>query len=210
LGQNSKNEAAAMKTNRRLGMENAKSRNLLIEAADAIMIEEGAHAVSARRVAERAGLKPQLVHYYFKTMDDLLIAVFRRAQEGYLERHEKAMAGSQPLNALWKLNNEPLGTRRMMEFIVLAGRRDAVRAVILESAAEYRKLQIAAISRVLKERGIDRAAFPPAGIAMLMATTSRGLLMEETLGISLGHPELRSIVKRLLKTIEASAAKTPD
>ena len=73
-----------MKTNRRLGMENAKSRKLLVEAADNIMIEEGAHAISARRVADRAGLKPQLVHYYFKTMDDLLIAVFRRAQEEYL------------------------------------------------------------------------------------------------------------------------------
>ena len=34
----------------------------------------------ARSPSER-DLKPQLVHYYFQTMDDLLIAVFRRAQE---------------------------------------------------------------------------------------------------------------------------------
>jgi AcrR family transcriptional regulator len=196
-----------VKNNRRLGMENAKSRNLLIEAADDVLIEEGAHAVSARRVAERAGLKPQLVHYYFQTMDDLLIAVFRRAQEDYLGRHEHALAANHPLDALWKLNNEPRGTRRMMEFIVLAGRRDAVRAVIVDSAAQFRKLQIAAISRVLKERGIDRKAFPPAGVALLMATMSRGLVMEETLGLSLGHPELRAIVKRFLKTLEASAGK---
>jgi AcrR family transcriptional regulator len=193
-----------VKNNRRLGMENARSRNLLIEAADDVLIEEGAHAVSARRVAERAGLKPQLVHYYFQTMDDLLIAVFRRAQEDYLGRHEQALAAKHPLDALWKLNNEPRGTRRMMEFIVLAGRRDAVRAIIVDSAAESRKLQIAAISRVLKERGIDRKAFPPAGVALLMATMSRGLVMEETLGLSLGHPELRAIVKRFLKSLEAS------
>jgi AcrR family transcriptional regulator len=193
-------------------MENAPSRTLLVEAADKILIEEGAHAISARRVADRAGLKPQLVHYYFPTMDDLLIAVFRRAQEEYLRRHEQALAVNQPLNALWKLNSEPQGTRRMMEFIALAGRREAVRAVILESAAEFRKLQIAAISRVLKERGIDRTAFPPAGVALLMATVSRGMVMEETLGLSLGHPELRSIVKRLLKSMEesaGSAATTP-
>jgi AcrR family transcriptional regulator len=199
-----------VKNNRRLGMENARSRNLLIEAADDVLIEEGAHAVSARRVAERAGLKPQLVHYYFQTMDDLHIAVFRRAQEDYLGRHEQALAANHPLEALWKLNNEPRGTRRMMEFIVLAGRRDAVRAVIVDSAAESRKLQIAAISRVLKERGIDRKAFPPAAVALLMATMSRGLVMEETLGLSLGHPELRAIVKRFLKTLEASGGKTAD
>jgi AcrR family transcriptional regulator len=193
-----------MKTTRRLGMESARSRTLLVEAADKILIEEGAHAISARQVAERAKLKPQLVHYYFQTMDDLLVAVFRRAQEQYLRRHEQALASSQPLNALWKLNNEPQGTRRMMEFIALAGRRDAMRAVIIESAAQFRKLQIAAISRVLQERGIDRKAFPPAGVALLMATLSRGLVMEETLGISLGHAQLRSMVRRVLSTLEVA------
>src|SRR5260370_25377230 len=130
-------------------MENPPSRLLLVDAAEKILIDEGAHAVSARQVAERAGLKPQLVHYYFQTMDDLLIAVFRRAQEEYLRRHEEALAARQPLNALWKLNNEPDGTRRMMEFIVLAGRRDAVRAMIIKSASQFRKLQIAAIPPVL-------------------------------------------------------------
>ena len=199
-----------MTRSRRLGMENARSRTLLVAAADSILIEEGAHAISARQVAQRAGLKPQLVHYYFQTMDDLLIAVFRHAQEEYLRRHEEALASRQPLNALWKLNNEPQGTRRMMEFIVLAGRRDTVRAMIIESAAQFRKLQIAAISRALKERGIDRKAFPPAAVALLMATLSRGLVMEETLGISLGHAELRSMVKRVLKTFEAPARKPAD
>jgi AcrR family transcriptional regulator len=196
-----------MKKSRRFGMENARSRALLVEAADRILIEEGAHAISARRVADRAGLKPQLVHYYFKTMDDLLIAVFRGAQEEYLQRHDQALTEQQPLNALWKLNNEPQGTRRMMEFIALAGRRDAVRAVILESAAKFRKLQVAAISRVLDERGVDRTAFPPAGVALLLATVSRGLVMEETLGLSLGHAELRTIVKRLLGTMEDTTVK---
>jgi AcrR family transcriptional regulator len=196
-----------MKTGRRLGAESAPSRALLVEAADNILLEEGAHAISARRVAERAGLKPQLVHYYFKSMDDLLIAVFRGAQDGYMQRHERALATRQPLNALWKLNNEPKGTRRMMEFIVMAERREAVRKVIIESATRSRRLQVAAVSRVLKERGIDRRAFPPAGVALLMATLSRGILMEQTLGISLGHAELRSMVGRMLKALEAAARK---
>ena len=197
-----------MTRTRRLGLQSAPSRALLVAAADNILIEEGAHAISARRVAERAGLKPQLVHYYFRTMDDLLIAVFRGAQEGYLSRHDGALSTRQPLNALWKLNNDPRGTRRMMEFIVMAGRREAVRKVIMESAAQFRKVQIRAISRVLKERGIDRRIFPPAAVALLMATLARGVVMEETLGISLGHTELRSMVRRLLTQVETSARRT--
>jgi AcrR family transcriptional regulator len=198
-----------MKKSRRFGMENARSRALLVEAADKILVEEGAHAISARNVAERAGLKPQLVHYYFKTMDDLVIAVFRRAQEAYMQRHKEALESRQPLNALWKINNEPEGTRRMMEFNVLAGRREAVRSVIIESAKESRKLQIAAITRLLKERGVDRTAYPPAGLALLMALVSRGMVMESSLGLDLGHAELRTMIKRLLKSVEASADKTP-
>jgi AcrR family transcriptional regulator len=196
-----------VKRTRRLGLQSAPSRALLVAAADNILIEEGAHAISARRVAERAGLKPQLVHYYFRTMDDLLIAVFRGAQEGYLSRHDGALATRHPLNALWQLNNDQRGTRRMMEFIVMAGRREAVREVIMESAAQFRKLQIKAISRVLKERGIDRRTFPPAGVALLMATLARGVVMEQTLGISLGHTQLRSMVRRLLTQLEASARR---
>jgi hypothetical protein len=75
----------------------------------------------------------------------------------------------------------------------------------MESAARFRKMQIDAISRVLKQRGIDRRSFPPAGVALLMAMLARGVVMEETLGISLGHAELRSMVRRLLTKFEASA-----
>lgn len=72
-----------MASARRIGAPDAKNRIVLLDAAEQLMIEEGYVAVTSRRVAERAGLKPQLVHYYFRTMDDLFLAVFvRRAEEG--------------------------------------------------------------------------------------------------------------------------------
>ena len=42
-----------------------------MDAAEQLLLEEGYAAVTSRRVGARAGLKPQLVHYYFRTMDDL-------------------------------------------------------------------------------------------------------------------------------------------
>ena len=59
----------------------AKNRGVLLDAAEQLMLEDGYAAVTSRRVAERAGLKPQLVHYYFRTMDELFIEVFRRRAE---------------------------------------------------------------------------------------------------------------------------------
>ena len=61
---------------RRIGAEDSKRRAQLLEAAELLLLEEGYAAVTSRRVAAKAGLKPQLVHYYFRTMDDLFVAVF--------------------------------------------------------------------------------------------------------------------------------------
>src|ERR1700754_4660381 len=92
-----------MASQRRLGAEGSRTRAQLIEATELLMQEEGYVAVSARRVAARAGLKPQLVHYYFRTMDELLLAVFRRFAERFLERQARALSSPRPLSALWEL-----------------------------------------------------------------------------------------------------------
>ena len=42
---------------RRLGTPDAKNRQVLIDAAEQLMLEEGHTAVTSRRVAEKAGLK---------------------------------------------------------------------------------------------------------------------------------------------------------
>src|SRR5205823_13649069 len=61
----------------RIGCEDLKTRAKLLDADEKLLLEEGYAAVTSRRVAAKAGLKPQLVHYYFRTMDDLFIEVFR-------------------------------------------------------------------------------------------------------------------------------------
>ena len=70
-----------MASARRIGAPDAKNRSVLIDAAEQLTLEEGYAAVTSRRVAEQAGLKPQLVHYYFRTMEELFLAVFRRRAE---------------------------------------------------------------------------------------------------------------------------------
>src|SRR5271163_3490950 len=102
-------------TARRLGAETSKSRAALLDAAERLMLQEGYAAVTSRRVAASAGLKPQLVHYYFRTMDDLFLALFRRRAEQGLERQVQALASRKPLWALWDLSRDPRGTALTME-----------------------------------------------------------------------------------------------
>ena len=86
-------------SDRRFGLENSKSRGILLDAAEQLMREEGYASVTSRRVATRAELKPQLVHYYFRTMDDLFLALLQRGAEQNRERLEGALASSDPLGA---------------------------------------------------------------------------------------------------------------
>ena len=90
-----------MASDRRIGGPDAKNRGVLLDAAEQLMLEDGYAAVTSRRVAERAGLKPQLVHYYFRTMDELFLEVFRRRAKQGLDAQAQALESAQPLWALW-------------------------------------------------------------------------------------------------------------
>src|ERR1700689_5682540 len=96
-----------MTSARRIGAPDAKNRSVLLDAAEQLMIEEGYAAVTSRRVAEKAELKPQLVHYYFRTMDDLFLAAFRRRAEEGLEAQARGLQARQPLWALWRVRTDP-------------------------------------------------------------------------------------------------------
>ena len=112
-----------MASERRIGAPDAKNRVVLLDAAERLMLEEGYAAVTSRRVAEKAGLKPQLVHYYFRTMGDLYLAVFRRRAEQGLEAQAQALQSAQPLCALWRCSSDPRITAFTVEFMALASHR---------------------------------------------------------------------------------------
>src|SRR5277367_6720993 len=80
-----------MTSARRIGAPDAKNRGVLLDAAEQLMFQEGYAAVTSRRVAEKAALKPQLVHYYFRTMDDLFLAAFRRRAEEGLQAQARVL-----------------------------------------------------------------------------------------------------------------------
>ncbi len=188
-----------MATRRRMGIASSKNRTLLVESAEALLREAGYAAVTARQVASRAGLKPQLLYYYFHTMDDLVLAVVRGLNQKRLERFARALASRQPLRALWELNSNSSGASLSSELMSLAVRREALRAEIVRSAELFRRMQIQALSRLLGEQGVDQKAFPAAGIVMLAAALARTIVTESALGLSVGHAEALMFVERAIQ-----------
>ena len=187
---------------RRIGAPDAKNRGVLLDAAEQLMLEEGYAAVTSRRLAEKAGLKPQLVHYYFRTMEDLFLAVFRRRAEHGLEAQALALQTSQPLWALWRFGTDPEPTRLTMEFVALANHRKSMRAEIAYYAERFRDEQRKAVATALERYDIHPDDVPPIVWSVLITNVSRFLVMEQWLGMSAGHAETIELVEGYLRRLE--------
>ena len=170
-----------MTSARRIGAPEAKNRGVLLDAAEQLLLEEGYASVTSRRVAEKAGLKPQLVHYYFRTMEDLFLAVFRRMAEAGLSALSTALASPQPLWSLWRFSTQPEATRLTMEFMGLANHRKALRAEIVYYAERFREEQNKAIAAALSRYGVDSSDVPPVVWTVFATGVSQRLVMERAL-----------------------------
>jgi AcrR family transcriptional regulator len=191
-----------MTSARRIGAPDAKNRGLLLDAAEQLMLEEGYAAVTSRRLASKAGLKPQLVHYYFRTMEELFLEVFRRRAEEGLEVQAQALQSPQPLWALWRFGTDPAFTQISMEFMALANHRKEMRAEIAYYAERFRDEQRRAVTAALQRYGVNSEDVPPVVWTVLMTSLSRFLVLEQAIGMSGGHAETLELVESYLRRLE--------
>ncbi len=193
---------------RRMGPENAATRVMLMDAVEAVMREDGYAALSARKVAARAGLKYQIVFYYFSTMDDLLLAAYRRRTERVLEKIQQALRAERPLHAFWKAWRDPADAALSMEYMALANHNEAIRSETIEFGERIRRVKLRGLSQQLPGTDLDPDVFTPFAIAMAIASMGGILGFEDALGISGGHREVERIVKWCLKRLEPEPAAT--
>jgi AcrR family transcriptional regulator len=187
---------------RRIGAPESRTRAQLLDAAEVLLAEEGYASVTSRRVASRAGLKPQLVHYYFRTMDELFVEVFRRRADENLARFERAIAEDGSLRNLFRLNADPRGAAFTMEFVALANHRKDIRDEIARYAERFRAAQIEAVRAALARHDVTEDELPP--IVALLAMTGLGqvLALETTLGVTAGHDTTLAFVERTIARLE--------
>lgn len=179
-------------------------RTLLLDTAEKLIVEEGYAAVSTRRVALEAGLKPPLVHYYFPTTEDLLLAVYDRAAEQAHQRALDALGEATPLEAFWTLSKEAAHTGLGTELYALANHRKVIRSAVAEKGMASRVGETAALERALGA-DFDRSICDPKGLLVLISGISRALVMEESIGLTDGHAEVRALVDWLLARAQRRA-----
>jgi AcrR family transcriptional regulator len=188
---------------RRIGAQDSKTRARLLDAAEKLLLEEGYAAVTSRRVAARAGLKPQLVHYYFRNMDDLFIELFRRRADRDIKGFERAVAADGSLRNLWRMNADQRGAAFTIEFVALANHRKAIKKEIARYAERFRAAQLDAVGAALAAGGVAEQQLPPIVALLLMTGLSQVLALEDALGINTGHDDTLKFVARTIGELEA-------
>jgi AcrR family transcriptional regulator len=187
---------------RRIGAVDSKTRAKLLDAAESLLLEEGYAAVTSRRVAAKAALKPQLVHYYFRTMDDLFLEMFRRRAEENVARVESAIAADKSLQTLWELNADTRGARFNIEFVALANHRKAIRTEIARYAERYRTVQLEAVTSALTAIGVLEDDLPPIVALLVITGLTQVMSLEGALGVTAGHDTTRLFIERTIARLD--------
>ena len=173
------------------------TRAAILDAAEAILREDGYSAVTSRAIAEKAELKSRLVHYYFGSMDDLFIAVMRRIEDRYFSVYLNKLAAGDSAREMWSsiLSNIDAGV--MQELAALALHRKEIQAEVARVLDRARQMDIAMMERAIKEFGIKAEGMTPTVLALLMAGVVRVLTAEGAIGVTRGHKELLAYLQTL-------------
>jgi AcrR family transcriptional regulator len=117
------------------------TRERIVEAAIRVLGRSGYAATSIKDIADEARIAPGLVHYYFKTKHDLVVAAVRRCCDDALP----TLDGDPTRAALAAFEGVKQPNERaaffwplFVELLGLARRDDAIRATLLEFVRDDR------------------------------------------------------------------------
>jgi TetR/AcrR family transcriptional repressor of nem operon len=193
-----------MASPRRVGAETSKTRDLLLDCVERLMLDRGYAAVTYRVVAAEADVTPGLVQYYFPTLDDLFVAAIRRRSEQNLERLVNALRArpDQPLRVLWDYSRDESTAALTTEFLALGNHRKSIRAEIAEVSEQVRRVQLDALEHTRRGNPLGDGDLSPEALLFVTTGIPKMIRLEKAVGISTTHTEVLDAFERYLDTVE--------
>jgi AcrR family transcriptional regulator len=171
----------------------AAAEEALLDAAERLLAEVGYAGVTTRRLAEEAGINHGLVHYYFGSVENLLVQTLERFTGRLTIRQRELYAAEVPFADKWRtamryLVSEDVSYQKIwLELQALAWNNPNIRARLARVNASWRAVLTQAFEQPRRELGIE---LPLEGLVSLVMTFNLGMMMERLGGIETGHREL--------------------
>ena len=182
----------------------------LLDAAERLLFEFGYAAVTTRRVAEEAGVKHGLVHYYFGSMEELLTQTLERVAGRLAERLEEHYANRDLAFAeKWRIvaqNWIEQPTSRfpkiLLELSAMSWNMPQLRHRISDVYARFRAIFERYFGEAMRDYGLDESQFPIKVAAAAAGTFQLGIIVEGLSGVHEGHRELLTWIQDWLDSLE--------
>ena len=179
-----------------------------LDAAERLLVREGAAGISTRQLAREAGQNHGLVHYYFGSVDELLLQTLERFTERVLERQRAMYEAEMPFAEKWRTAigfiEEDLASgypKVWAELEAIAWNTPEMRDRLNRVNERWRSLLRDAVAKAIDEYDLD-ARFSAEALAALVMQFNKSLLFERLLGFDRGHAELLASIDGWLTSLE--------
>jgi AcrR family transcriptional regulator len=178
-----------------------------LDAAERLLVELGSPSVTTRRVAAEAGMNHGLVHYYFGSVENLLVRVLERFTDRLIARQRAMYADpSVPFAEKWRTAMHYLDADReyqkvWYELQALSWNRPELRERVGHVHDEWRVVLLEALAEPRERYGIP---IPLEALVTLVITFNEGIILERLSGIENGQRELLDWIDAWLVEQESS------
>lgn len=182
----------------------------LMDAAERLLYDVGYAGVTTRAVAEEAGVKHGLVHYYFGSMDELLTQTLERFVDQLAEALE-ALYEDPGLSFAdkWRLGSqfwvdEPASRfpKILLELLAMGWNMRSLQPRLTEVHARFRAIFERHFGQALRDYGLDETEFPLKVIVAAVTSFQLGLIVEGLSDVHEGHQELLDWIQRWIDGLE--------
>ena len=184
------------------GASQARTRatDALLDAAERLLVQQGYAGITSRALAGEAGVNNGLVHYYFGSMEEVLVQVLERFTERLIVRQRAMYAGPgsflEKWRTAWRYQEDDLRagySKIWLELQALAWNNADISERLARVNAEWRAVLTEAFDEPRRQLGIE---LPLEALVSLVMTFNLGIIVERLGGIETGHRELLDWIDR--------------
>jgi AcrR family transcriptional regulator len=170
------------------------AEDVILDAAERLLVDVGYAGVTTRRLAEEAGVNHGLVHYYFGSLENVMVRALERFTERQIARQRAMYAAPDvPFIEKWRtamhyLVSEDVAYEKVWyELQALAWNRPELRERVDHVNAAWRSVLTEAFAEPHERYGIE---MPLQALVLLVVTFNEGIILERLSGVEEGHAEL--------------------
>ncbi len=178
---------AVAKTNR------SAAEDVLLDAAERLLVDVGYAGITTRKLGEEAGVNHGLVHYYFGSIENVLVRTLERFTDRQIARQRAMYAADVPFIEKWRtamrylVGDDFAYEKVWYELQALAWNRPDLRGPVDRVNSEWRAVLTEAFAEARERYGIE---MPLDALVSLVITFNEGIILERLSGVEEGHAAL--------------------